>query len=53
MFSTNNLLGSTIRALRLLISDAVWAEVDPVLRDLKHAAGSPGPQRPDVHQSRP
>ena len=28
-------------ALRLLISDAVWAEVEPVLRDLKHAAGSP------------
>lgn len=28
-------------ALRLLISDAVWAEVEPVLRDLKHAAGRP------------
>lgn len=28
-------------ALRLLISDAVWAEVKLVLRDLKHAAGRP------------
>ena len=28
-------------ALRLLISDAVWAEVESVLRDLNHAAGSP------------
>ena len=28
-------------ALRLLISDAIWAEIEPVLRDLKHAAGSP------------
>ena len=28
-------------AFRLLISDAVWAEVEPVLRDLKHAAGRP------------
>ena len=28
-------------AVRLLISDAVCAEVEPVLRDLKHAAGSP------------
>ena len=28
-------------ALRLLISDAVWSEIEPVLRELKHAAGSP------------
>lgn len=28
-------------ALRLLISDAVWAEAEPVLRDLKYAAGRP------------
>ena len=28
-------------AFRLLISGAVWAEVEPVLRDLKHAAGRP------------
>ena len=30
-------------AFRLLISDAVWAEVELVLRELKHAAGIPGP----------
>ena len=28
-------------ALRLLISDAVWSEIEPVLREPKHAAGSP------------
>ena len=28
-------------ALRLLISDAVWSEIEPALRELKHAAGSP------------
>ena len=28
-------------ALRLLISDVVWSEIEPVLRELKHAAGSP------------
>ena len=27
--------------LRLLISDALWSEIEPVLRELKHAAGSP------------
>ena len=27
-------------ALRLLISDALWATIEPVLRELKHAAGS-------------
>ena len=28
-------------ALRLLISDAMWSKIEPVLRELKHAAGSP------------
>ena len=28
-------------ALRLLISDALWSTIEPVLRELKHAAGSP------------
>ena len=28
-------------ALRLLISDALWSKIEPVLRELKHAAGSP------------
>ena len=28
-------------ALRLLISDALWSTIGPVLRELKHAAGSP------------
>ena len=40
-FSHDNLFLRTIVALRFLISDAVWAEVEPVLRDLKHAAGRP------------
>jgi transposase len=33
-------------ALRLVISDAVWAELEPVVRALKHYAGSP-PQLSD------
>jgi transposase len=33
-------------ALRLVITDAVWAELEPVLRALKHYAGSP-PQLSD------
>ena len=40
-FSHDNLFLRTIVALRFLISNAVWAEVEPVLRDLKHAAGRP------------
>ena len=28
-------------ALRLLISDALWSKIEPVLQELKHAAGSP------------
>ena len=28
-------------ALRLLISDALWSRIEPVLREFKHAAGSP------------
>ena len=28
-------------ALRLPISDALWSTIEPVLRELKHAAGSP------------
>ena len=28
-------------ALRLLISDALWSKIELVLRELKHAAGSP------------
>ena len=40
-FSTDTLFQSTLRTFRLLISDAVWAEVEPVLRALTHAAGSP------------
>ena len=28
-------------ALRLLISDALWSKIEPVLREFKHAAGSP------------
>ena len=27
-------------ALRFLISDALWSKIEPVLRELKHAAGS-------------
>ena len=30
-----------LMALRLLISDALWSKIEPVLRELKHAAGSP------------
>jgi transposase len=33
-------------AIRFLITDAVWAELEPVLRMLKHYAGSP-PQLSD------
>jgi hypothetical protein len=33
-------------ALRLVITDAVWAEMESVLRALKHYAGSP-PQLSD------
>jgi transposase len=33
-------------ALRLVITDAVWAEMEPVLRAIKHYAGSP-PQLSD------
>jgi transposase len=33
-------------ALRLVITDAVWAEMEPVVRALKHYAGSP-PQLSD------
>jgi putative transposase len=33
-------------ALRLVITDAVWAEMEPILRMLKHSAGSP-PQLSD------
>jgi putative transposase len=33
-------------ALRLVITDAVWAEIAPVLRTIKHYAGSP-PQLSD------
>ena len=32
-------------ALRLVITDAVWAELEPVLRTIKHYAGSP----PQLH----
>jgi transposase len=28
-------------AIRLVITDAVWAELEPVLRSIKHYAGSP------------
>ena len=28
-------------ALRLLITDAVWSTIEPLLREVKHAAGSP------------
>ena len=28
-------------ALRLLISDALWSRIEPVLQEFKHAAGSP------------
>jgi transposase len=28
-------------AIRLMITDAVWAELEPVLRTIKHYAGSP------------
>ena len=28
-------------ALRLLISDALWLRIEPVLQEFKHAAGSP------------
>lgn len=28
-------------ALRLVITDAVWAELEPVLRTITHYAGSP------------
>jgi putative transposase len=33
-------------AIRLVITDAVWAELEPVLRTIKHYAGSP-PQLSD------
>ena len=28
-------------ALRLLITDTVWSTIEPLLRQLKHAAGAP------------
>jgi putative transposase len=33
-------------AIRLVITDAVWAELEPVLRTMQHDAGSP-PQLSD------
>ena len=32
-------------AIRLVITDAVWAELEPILRTIKHSAGSP----PQLH----
>ena len=38
MFSVNGIYRRTIMALRLLVSDALWSKIEPVLRELKHAA---------------
>ena len=40
-FSVDGLFRRTITAFRLLVSDALWSKMEPVLRELKHAAGSP------------
>ena len=41
MFSVDHMFRKTLMTLRLLISDALWSKIEPVLRELKHAAGSP------------